>query len=302
MRSFSLTVPASSGNLGAGFDCFGLALSMYNRFYIEWAEDYAIHYTRPHSKDMLIKEKNRVILNYLWACKRIGGKPIPFRLRCDNVIPLAAGLGSSGTAALTGCATALLRSGEHYDTQQLLELVWACEGHPDNVAASLYGGFVICYEDSAGKTWAHKLPVSAKLCCWILRPTLTTYTSDARRKLSAAIPRKDLVFNLGHGALTAVAFATGDYSLLKTAVYDRVHEHQRDESELGYDALKEALMPTEIFSVSLSGSGPAILVLAPRITEAQRQLVAAHFARLGVGWQEHILSMDNQGMRFQEDQ
>ena len=300
MSSFTFTIPASSGNMGPGFDCFGLALSLYNRFDMEWAEDYRIDYAQPHSEDMLVAAENHVIRSYERACELLGSKPTPFRLHCDNKIPHASGLGSSGTAALAGCAMAFFNGNKDYDSRELLQMVCRQEGHPDNVAASLYGGFVVCYVNGRGEMEAHRLPVSQELCCWILMPDLQIFTDDARRKMPSSIPRGDVVFNLSRSALTAVAFATGDYALLKKAVHDRVHEHQRDNSRLSYDTLKEALLPTNVFSVSLSGSGPAILVIAPTITAGQRRLVEEHFTRLKVRWQERLLHIDNRGMRYEE--
>ena len=297
MNPLSFRIPASSGNLGAGFDCFGLAFSLYNDFHIEWQQDYRIRYSNSGSKELLDKDKNQTILSYRQACRHLGKQEIPFSLRCDNRIPCASGLGSSATAALAGYASALLRDDEKLDQSSLLQLVCEQEGHPDNVAASLYGGFVISHYAAGGGSWARSFPVASDLRCWILMPELQTYTATARTKIPERIPQQDVVFNLSHAALTAAAFIKQDYTLFKKAIKDRIHESLRDFPELNYAALKEALLATDVFSVSLSGSGPAILVLAAEIGAEQQKLVQEHFSRLGILWRDFMLKADNQGMK-----
>jgi len=297
MKSLSLRIPASSGNLGAGFDSLGLAFAVYNSFDFVWQEEYQLSYTHPQN-ELLDPTRNYVINSYEFACAKLGKKSLPFALHCDNQIPFASGFGSSGTAALAGCAAALLYHTGKLDQSQLLQLACELEEHPDNVAASLYGGFVIsCYDKEKG-SWAYNFPISTTLSYWVILPKLQTYTQAARKNIPSSIERSAVVFNLSHAALTAAAYVKQDYQLLKSAVDDQIHEQRRDMPQLDYQGLKRKLLITNVFSVSLCGSGPAILVLAPEINNFQKKLVGDHFARLSVEWHDSQLKADNQGMTF----
>lgn len=293
MKSLSLRIPASSGNLGAGFDSLGLAFAVYNSFRIVWQDRYQLDYT--YGDGLLEPKSNYVISSYETTCAKLGKQPVPFALECDNRIPLASGFGSSATAALAGCAAALLCQKDTLDKQQLLQLVCELEGHPDNVAASLFGGFVISYYDQEGGSWARSFPVSTELDYWIILPNLQTYTQSARKNIPSRIAREAVVFNLSHAALTAAAYIKQDYQLLRLAVDDRIHEHRRDMPQLDYQGLREKLLATNLLSVSLCGSGPAILVLGPEITSRHKQLVDDHFTNLNVEWRDYLLEADNQG-------
>ena len=297
MTSLSLRIPASSGNLGAGFDSLGLAFAVYNTFDFAWQEEYQLSYRHPQD-ELLDPKRNYVINSYKFACAKLGKETPPFALYCDNQIPSASGFGSSGTAALAGCAAALLYHTGTLDQDQLLQLACELEEHPDNVAASLYGGFVISHHDKGNGSWAYNFPVSTSLSYWVILPKLQTYTQVARKNIPPVIERQAVVFNLSHAALTTAAYIKQDYQLLRSAVDDRIHEELRDMPQLDYLGLKRKLLITNVFSVSLCGSGPAILVLAPEISSFQKKLVGEHFARLSVEWRDSQLKADNQGMTF----
>lgn len=295
MNSLSLSIPASSGNLGAGFDALGLAFTVYNHFDFVWQKEYQLSYTHP-TDELLEPKRNYVISCYESACAKLDKEPVPFALRCDNQIPFASGFGSSGTAALAGCTAALIYHTGKLDHDKLLELACELEGHPDNVAASLHGGFVIsCYAKGEG-CWAYSFPVSTSLTYWVILPKLQTYTQAARKNIPHHIERSAVTFNISHAALTAAAYIKQDYKLLQTAADDRIHEERRDMPELDYLGLKRKLFYAETYSVSLCGSGPAILVLAPEVATIHKKLVGDHFARLGIEWRDSLLKVDNQGM------
>ena len=318
MNKWTLRIPGSSGNMGAGFDCFGLALSIYNEFSWTPADEYSLSFSGSVeiAADSRQLNKNYVVKAYKHACAFLDITERPFAIHTEVNIPLRGGMGSSGTAIIAGCAIAFLQKEEqaggiegteatqeasnqqpsyiHDDLRhQILQLASELEKHPDNVAPSIYGGFVI--STVAKEVRAHKFPVSSKIKCWIIMPQAEVSTNESRLSLPPDVPRQEAVFNISHGALTAVAFATQKYDLLKNAVMDKMHEAQRD-NIYNYQALKQLLLNAGALSVSLSGSGPTMLVLVEELSEKLKATANKHFNGVKIDYRESLIEVDNQGM------
>lgn len=310
-----LTIPASSGNLGPGFDCLGLALGLHNHFTYTSDDEYSISFSGKLPLDAKFAEpqNNLVVKSYEYACESIGQAPQPFALDIEINIPTAAGMGSSGTAILAGCAKALIDKSfagqadlpnklPDEVSQELLQIASNLEGHPDNVAPSIYGGFVVSIamdESSNSKNKRYKstkIAVDDSIQCLIIKPQVETITAESRLTLSADIAREDAVFNIGHAALVATAFATKDYKLLIEAVADKIHEKQRDTS-YNYFGLKNKLLDEGAIAVALSGSGPSVLVLVNKETiDKSKKLAAEHFQQIGLGHECFLVPVDNSGI------
>ena len=318
MNKWTLRIPGSSGNMGAGFDCFGLALSIYNEFSWTPAKEYSLSFSGSVeiAADSRQLNKNYVVKAYKRACAFLDIAERPFAIHTEVNIPLRGGMGSSGTAIIAGCAIAFLQKREEAGgiegtegTQevsnqqssyinndlwhQILQLASELEKHPDNVAPSIYGGFVI--STVAKEVCAHKFPVSSKIKCWIIMPQAEVSTNESRLSLPPDVPRQEAVFNISHGALTAVAFATQKYDLLKNAVMDKMHEAQRD-NIYNYQDLKQLLLNAGALSVSLSGSGPTMLVLVEALSEELKATANKHFNGVKIDYRESLIEVDNQGM------
>ena len=324
MNKWTLRIPGSSGNMGAGFDCFGLALGIYNEFSWMPADEYSLSFSGSVeiAADSRQLNKNYVVKAYKHACAFLDIAERPFAIHTEVNIPLRGGMGSSGTAIIAGCAAALLQKeeeaggiegiGETGKTEgareasnkqlsyinndlrhQILQLASELEKHPDNAAPSIYGGFVI--STVAKEVRSYKFPVSAKIKCWIIMPQAEVSTSESRLSLPSDVPRQEAVFNISHGALTAVAFATQKYDLLKNAVMDKMHEAQRD-NIYNYQALKQLLLNVGALSVSLSGSGPTMLVLVEELSEELKATANKHFNGVKIDYKETLMEVDNQGM------
>ena len=300
MRGFTLDIPASSGNLGAGFDCFGLALSLSNRFVFRAASKYRLTWEGDNTIGATFTdpERNYLVKCYRFCCKKLNIAERPFALHAHINVPPFGGLGSSATAALAAGVAATLFGGHPLKKMALFHLVLDLEKHPDNLAPSLFGGFTVSARQPAARAYTvHRIKVASGLKCRVLLPELRTSTSAARRKLPTAFARRDLVANLGYAGLTAVAFASGRYDLLKQAMHDLIHEPHRDKPALGYANLKQKLLDGGAFGVCLSGSGPAILLLAEDGDKLDA-IIAAHFKERKLTFRCLILKPNNRGMRI----
>ena len=320
---WQLIVPGSSANVGPGFDSCGLALQQTNTFSFALAEpasgDYELKFSGKVSPSDEIKQpaKNHLIMAYEHACKQLGLAKNPVAVKSEINIPLSAGMGSSGTAAIAGCTIALLKQKTEQKNMpqdagnlwneiapEVFQLASALEKHPDNVAPSIFGGFVICPARSAQTSAEYSLPIKTevadKVKCYIVHPDIEVATPKSRQVLSGQVTRKDAVFNLSRTALLANAFATRQYDLLKEGMQDKLHEEQRDVL-YDYRKLKAALLDADALGVALSGSGPSVLVLCYADAHPGLQkVVAEHFAGKTKEYDEFFIDVNNQGALLQQ--
>jgi homoserine kinase len=250
--TFTVRAPATSANLGPGFDCLGLALSLHNEVTadteaapgVSWEGEGAGELPTDGS-DMTSRAIARTAEEFGWALPS-------FALSGHNRVPLERGLGSSSAAIIAGVMLAAALAGETLGPETVLELATAIEGHPDNAVPCVLGGFTIAGERSI------RLEASSDLRPVALIPTgMRLPTSEARAALPDRVPMADAVFNLSHAALAVVAF-TRDPSLLSEALGDRLHQDARlamvPEVRAVFDDLKGAGVP-----VCVSGAGPTLM-------------------------------------------
>jgi homoserine kinase len=248
-------VPATSANLGPGFDCFGLALDLCNEATVDTEAAPGVSWQGEGADELPIDGSDMVTRAMRAVADRMRIQLPPFALRSVNEVPLERGLGSSSAAAVAGVmlASGLLDLGIQADPYSVFSLAAEIEGHPDNAAAAVYGGFTIVADGTVRRLDPHPeiRPV-------VLVPGhVRLPTHDARRALPADVSRADAVFNAAHAAMTVLAL-TGDPSLLTEAVQDRLHQRIRlelvPETEDAFELLRDANVP-----VCVSGAGPSLL-------------------------------------------
>lgn len=257
-----LRAPATSANLGPGFDALGLALSLYDRFEAEEADRLEISGCPPG----LAGPDNLFARAYRRGIEELGR---PFRglsLRIEAEIPIARGLGSSAACIAAGLLAASRLSGKG-DTRwgelgrdRLLSLAAELEGHPDNVVPALLGGFCASVVEG-GRVEAVRAEPGPGLAFHALVPPFELSTSLARAALPASLPFKDAVFNVGRAALVTAAFLSGDYGKLKCACVDRLHEPYRAPLVAGFGELVAGARAAGALAVFLSGAGPTVMAL-----------------------------------------
>jgi homoserine kinase len=250
--------PASSANLGPGFDSFAIALPLLAEFEVRPARAWAIDGNgeeRAPDEDLFVIAARAVART---AKEHLSPQHVTQR----SAIPLARGLGSSAAAIAAGVAAANAILGAPLDRQTLLRVAAEVEGHPDNVAAALYGGMTVAIPTSDGPI-ATRLPFPSAWRVCLLVPNGKLSTKEARAALPATVSRADAVFNLSHAAALVAAILRADGALLSVAMNDRLHQAARSRLVPALGAVLEAARSAGAFGAALSGAGPAVLAFAP---------------------------------------
>jgi len=266
-QAMQVQVPATSANLGPGFDSLGLALAMHDRYIAQVLDDSIIDVdvTGEGADDVPRNEKNLVVKAMYKGFEFLGGKPRGVALRALNVIPHTRGLGSSASAIVGGLSLAralVLGGNERMSNDDLLNLATELEGHPDNVAAAIYGGATIAWQE---KQHGHEVALSVQLVvdprisAVVFIPSTSVSTAKARKMLPELITHSDAVKNSAHAALLVHALQERP-DLLFTATQDYLHQSYRAEA---MPSSFELLMKLRNAGVAafISGAGPSVLVL-----------------------------------------
>jgi len=250
----SVRVPATAANLGPGFDCFGLALDLVNEVTLDTDAEPGVSWEDEGATELPTDGTDLVSRSIAETARRHSAEPPAGALRGVNAIPLERGLGSSATAAVAGVALADAALGLGMEPTDVLEVAAAIEGHPDNAAAAVFGGFTMVVDQRVVARFDPDPDLRPVL---LVPDDLRISTEEARRVLPAILPRADAVANAGHAALTAVALLH-EPGLLFSAMRDRMHEEVRlalvPPARRVFEAVREAGLP-----VCVSGSGPTLL-------------------------------------------
>jgi homoserine kinase len=252
-------VPATSANMGPGFDCLGIALDIWNTIEIEVGVS-GFEITGEGVDTLPYGEGNLVYDCVYMIFKELGQTPPKMRIMCDNRIPLDRGLGSSSAALVGGLMAANELCGGLLSQKRVLEIAVDLEGHPDNVSPAMLGGFQIGVLDD-GDLVTCPVPVPEGLKAVVFVPDVPMPTIEARGILPDMISRKDAVFNIGRAALLVHAFATGDLKLLPVATDDRLHQPARQKIFFPMRNIFRAALEAGALGVYLSGAGSSILAL-----------------------------------------
>jgi homoserine kinase len=269
-------VPATSANLGPGFDSFGMALSLFNDVELIPDAPFGVEVVGEGS-ELLPRDRSNLVARTVHRYFEIIGRPAPpFRLRLTNRIPMTGGLGSSSTALVGGLLVANQYAGDVVSKEELLRIAFELEGHPDNVAPALLGGFVLSVVDQ-GRLTTVPIPLPDQLRAVLFLPRFSTSTRDARRLLPNRVSHADAVFNLGRASLLVVAMTTGRLELLRVATQDRLHQPYRQVLFPAMPRFFEAALEAGALGAWLSGSGSALLAL----TAGQEAAVSDAFEAAG---------------------
>lgn len=295
MIDFEVSAPASSANLGAGFDAVALALDLRLSARVrelgggassEWS------YGGPQAPthDGLRGCVERGIV-------RIAPAAPPLAVHLDNAIPLGAGLGSSAAAHAIGVAIGARLVDRPPDDDLQVRMVAELEGHPDNALATWYGGAVVAAEGDDGLTVARFAPLPLRAVLAV--PTITLPTAQARALVPGSYSRADAVHNVQRAALLGAALASGRTDLLRAAVRDRLHQPYRAAAIPGLSAML-ALDDPALVALALSGAGPSVLALVRGEPERIGRALCAIFAAHGVASHPLVLGLAADGLRVTE--
>jgi len=273
-------VPASSANLGPGFDALGLALGVYLTCRFERADRLSIRVSGRDASRISIAEDNLIWQTALAVAKDVGEALPPIALEIDNDIPIGKGLGSSAAALTAGVVIADHLLGLHWKPHRILDEAARIEGHPDNVAACVLGSIVASAIDSGGVARAVRLEFPARYGIAVVVPDFMLPTSQARAVLPDCYSREDTIFNVQRSALLMAALSTGTTSAFPTALEDRLHQPYRYSLVPGLEEMLKLRAPG-LLGCALSGAGPSILVFYERGYEQVCHLIQQIFAMHG---------------------
>ena len=293
-------VPASTSNLGPGFDCFGLALKLYLTVRAtavpESPEPCRVTTTGAKENEALPRNAVNLIYRAMsFTARREGASLPPVELVAHNEIPLASGLGSSAAAIVAGIKLSALLTGTSIADQTILNYATEFEGHPDTVAASIYGGFLASCTRSDGTVLSTRFDWPTQVRVVVVSPHSQLPTHVARAALPRTITRADAVHNLQRTAVFTAAIAQQRYDLLWDAMHDRLHQPQRESLVPG---LAEALaLPRMkgLLGIALSGAGPSIVALVDDNEDDIGTALAKCFQARNVESTIRILEVDNEG-------
>lgn len=277
-----MRVPATTANLGPGFDVFGAALSLYNEFEAEYV---------PSAKKtkFILKGEGRKALpkgeqNIVWRamketfavldCDKYSLKNL--NITINSGIPLSGGLGSSASAIVGGISLANALCGNKLSKEQITELGVKIEGHPDNIAPAVYGGLCVCCKCEGEPNCVVRLPLP-KLKVVICAPSFELRTRRSRQILPKAFELKDIVFNTSRVALLTAAFCTGDFSLLKKGMQDKIHQPYRGKMIPVMEKVLGSAIDAGAYGAFLSGSGPTLAALCEKkyVPAVQKAMIKA---------------------------
>ncbi|MGB3637894.1 MAG: homoserine kinase [Rivularia sp. (in: cyanobacteria)] len=302
VSSVCVTVPATTANLGPGFDCIGAALSLYNelkfiREQVNPNKKLVITVTGSESAKVATDESNLIYQAFVKFFQHIQQSPPPIKIEIKLGVPLARGLGSSATAIVGGLIGANVLAGEILTLSEVMELAITIEGHPDNVVPALLGGCRLAATSDKG--WEIcDIPWCKDVVPVVAIPDFELSTSEARQVLPTQVSRGDAIFNTAHLGLLLRGLETGNQNWLRAALQDKLHQPYRKSLINNYDEIFTKTLSAGAYGMVISGAGPTLLALT---NTANSQAVAAAMAhewqKEGIKVQVQMLQIDNQGAR-----
>lgn len=295
----SISVPATTANLGPGFDCIGAALTLYNEF----------KFTRLTSSDAGVKitvsgieadrvntdDSNLAYQSFLKLYQHLNETPPAVEIEIKLAVPLARGLGSSATAIVGGLVGANQLAGSPLDKNEIMKIAIAIEGHPDNVVPAFIGGCRLAA--SSNNDWEIcDIPWHGDIVPVVAIPDFELSTAEARRVLPTEYSRADAIFNIAHLGLLVRGLESNRGDWLRVALQDKIHQPYRQVLIKGYDAVEKAALASGAYGMVISGAGPTLLALADAASAANVVTAMADaWQQEGVKAEVRSLSLDDRG-------
>ena len=294
-----IKVPATSANMGPGFDSIGVALELYNHLWFEEIEQGVEIIVKKEHEIKIPTDKNNLIYKTMVDFFAETGNVMPgVRLIQKDDIPMVRGLGSSAACIVAGLLAANHMSGCHYSREQLAQIAAKIEGHPDNSNPALFGGMVVGALDHNEMRHV-KLDLPKDLVFAIMVPDFPVSTEDSRKVLPDMYTKTDAVFNASRAALLVASIYAGDYENLAMAMQDRIHQPYRSQLIPDMDRIFKAAKNYGALATYLSGAGSTLMaVLTDDKAEVFQQKMAAYLKAIPNEWQLTLLKPDTKGAQL----
>ncbi len=291
-----IQIPATSANLGAGFDALGLALNFYN--FVEMEESDHVDISSFDEQVIPTDETNLIYVSAKDLFTVCGRELKGLKLRQTNNIPMARGLGSSSACIIAGLLGANTMLGDPLSLDDLVNMAAQIEGHPDNTAPALLGGIVTAVFNGKKVEWV-KQEVRTRLKFVAIIPDYELKTEAARAALPKEVSHKDAVFNLSRAALFSASLLTGKYENLRTAVQDRLHQPYRLELMPHAREVFDIAYTHGAYAVYVSGAGPTVMAIVDEDNTFFTGKMEFSMEAAGItGWKVRELAIDNQGAQI----
>ena len=288
----TVKVPATSANLGSGFDVAGLALTLYNTFTFELSEDGLNIKGCP---EQFCNENNLTYQAFKRAAEVCGLEYQGVNIECSGEVPYTRGLGSSSTCIVAGIVGAFAFKDKVEERQEILELATSIEGHPDNVAPAIFGGVTVSVMEE-DNVLTLNIPVKHDYRFVALIPPFTLSTEQSRAVLPQILPRKDAIKNVSHLALMVASLINGYDEGLKLGFKDRLHQPYRGDLITGFDEIMAVLEKDEqVLGAYLSGAGPTIMAVIHADDRMGVVRIKEELGNLIKDWRVNKLELDNRG-------
>ncbi|MEC8856254.1 MAG: homoserine kinase [Chloroflexota bacterium] len=279
MTLIRVKAPATTANMGPGYDCLGLALDVWNTLEIEVLKggEPVVEVTGEGADELGTGRDNLIYRAMEFLFQDVGEDMPVVRINCDNAIPIARGMGSSAAAIAGGLVAANYLCSQEYTANDLLEMAATIEGHPDNVAAAVLGGMqlvIMDQTDEGNRLYTVPLNVPPELHAVVFVPQVRISTKDARAVLPEKVSMADAVHNMGRVGLLVAAMATNHPEYLTVATQDRIHQPYRQPLFPAMKVIFQAALDAGAMGVFLSGSGSTVLAL----TKGREMTVAYEMA------------------------
>ena len=278
-------VPATSANLGPGFDCLGLALDLHNTITLDAVPHPVAPAVVVHGagRDRLPRTGRNLALRAAQRVFRTATASLfVSRVTLDNAIPVGGGLGSSAAAIAGAMVAANALIADPFPPDEILRMALDLEPHPDNLAPALFGGLTVAVLTGDGRPLVVALPPPAGLCAVVLTPDRAISTHQSRAALPATVPHADAAYTVGRASLLVASLLTGRHELLGAAMDDRLHQPYRAAAYSAMPAIINAALGAGAAGAALSGSGPSILALCAGPTAAVAETMQEAATRAGL--------------------
>jgi homoserine kinase len=293
----TVKVPATTANLGPGFDCIGAALKLYNQFEFTTldVDGLIIQVSGMEAEKVQTDESNLLYQAFVKLYGYIEQTPPSVKIEIKLGVPLSRGLGSSATAIVGGLVAANELAGRPLSELEVMKLAIAMEGHPDNVVPALLGGCRLAATSNIG--WEiGDIPWHRDILPVVAIPDFELSTSEARKVLPAEISRHDAIFNISHFGLLLRGLATNREEWLKAALQDKLHQPYRQALIPGYDAVNTAAIDAGAYGMVISGAGPTLLALVDTSKGKAVEIAMKNaWLQKGITSTVRILDLDMQG-------
>lgn len=287
-------VPASSANMGAGFDTLGVALSMYSRLEVE-ETDGGVKIETLNANGYVPQDKSNLVYRAMDEVFKETGRGVKgLRIVQDSEIPMTRGLGSSSGCIIGGMLAANVLTGRTLSYKEILNLAAKMEGHPDNVAPAMYGGMCISMMEG-GEALVKSIKLDPKIKFAIMVPDFFVATKKSRGVLPTFVTRSDASFNIQRSSMFAAAMASGDMEMLKFAVQDKLHQPYRKTYINGFDDIMKMSYECGSRATYLSGSGPTIVSIIDEDYHVFTNGMHEFFKKNSHRWMCRVLDVDNVG-------